>query len=69
MTAPAAPTPAAFRARTVGTLGRRRAVNKVMVGVIMALTVLATLPLVIIAFYLLKFGAGSVQWHFFTNMP
>jgi phosphate transport system permease protein len=65
MTAPAL----SFRARTVATLGRRRAMNMVMVGVIVALTVLAILPLIVIAFYLLKFGAGSVQWHFFTNMP
>jgi phosphate transport system permease protein len=64
-----ATTPLAFRARTAATLGRRRATNHLMVGVIIGLTVLATLPLIIIAFYLLKFGAGSVQWHFFTNMP
>jgi phosphate transport system permease protein len=69
VTAPALPTPTAFRSRTVGTLRRRRAMNGLMVGVIMLLTVLATLPLIIIAFYLLKFGAGSVQWHFFTNLP
>jgi phosphate transport system permease protein len=65
MTAPAA----SFTARTAATLGRRRAINFIMVGVIVALTVLATLPLIVIAFYLLKFGASSVQWHFFTHMP
>jgi phosphate transport system permease protein len=69
VTAPALPSPTAFRARTVGTLRRRRAFNGVMVGVIVLLTVLATLPLIIIAFYLLKFGAGSVEWHFFTALP
>jgi phosphate transport system permease protein len=25
--------------------------------------------LIVITYYLLKYGAGSVQWHFFTNMP
>jgi phosphate transport system permease protein len=69
VTAPALPSPTSFRARSIGSLGRRRAINRVMVGVIMGLTALATLPLIVIAFYLLKFGAGSVQWHFFTNVP
>jgi phosphate transport system permease protein len=71
MTAPAAPNAptASFTARTAATLGRRRVVNFIMVGVIVALTVLATLPLVVIAYYLLKFGLGSIQLHFFTNMP
>ncbi len=74
MTAPAlAPQPSArqqaFTTRTARTLKRRRAVNVVMVGIVCALAVLATLPLIVIMYYLLKFGAGSVQWHFFTNMP
>jgi phosphate transport system permease protein len=59
----------AFRARTRRSLARRKSVNGFMVGLIILAAVLATVPLIVITFYLLKFGAGSVQWHFFTNMP
>jgi phosphate transport system permease protein len=77
MTAPAAPTPtppvrwsgvypAAARA---GKLRRRHAINTLMAALVGLAAVLATLPLVIVLVYLLKAGASSLQWHFFTNMP
>ena len=58
--------PAAARA---GKLRRRHAINAVMAGLVGLAAILATLPLVIVLFYLLKQGATSLQWHFFTNMP
>ncbi len=58
-----------FTARAVQSLGRRKAVNAVMVSLIVLATILATIPLIVISFYLLRDGAGSVRWHFFTNMP
>ena len=58
--------PAAARA---GKLRRRHAINALMAGLVGLAAILATLPLVIVLFYLLKQGATSLQWHFFTNMP
>jgi phosphate transport system permease protein len=40
-----------------------------MAGLVGLAAVLATLPLVIVLLYLLKQGASSLRWHFFTNMP
>ena len=55
--------------RTSRTLGRRRLVNRVMVGLLMLSAVLATMPLLLILWHLLKSGASSVNWAFFTNNP
>jgi phosphate transport system permease protein len=55
--------------RTKTTIGRRRAVNVIMVGVTMMAAVLATLPLVFILFHLIKSGASSIDVAFFTQMP
>ena len=59
----------AFAARTLTTIRRRRVVNAVMSGLMVLAALLATLPLVLILFHLVRFGAASVQPHFFTNMP
>jgi phosphate transport system permease protein len=48
---------------------RRRLTNAVMLGLLSAAAVAATLPLVLIIFHLLKNGLSSVQVSFFTNMP
>jgi phosphate transport system permease protein len=40
-----------------------------MVALLSVAAVLATLPLLFILFHLLRSGATSVQFHFFTNMP
>jgi phosphate transport system permease protein len=58
-----------FTAKAVQSLKRRKAINAVMVGLIIAAAVIAVIPLIVITMYLVKYGAGSVQWHFFTNMP
>lgn len=58
-----------FTAKAVQSLRKRKAINSLMVGLIVAAAVIATIPLIVITGYLLKFGAGSVKWHFFTNLP
>jgi phosphate transport system permease protein len=59
----------AFAARTMRTLGRRRMLNRVMVGLTYLAATLATLPLLFILFYLLEKGASSIDVAFFTQMP
>jgi phosphate transport system permease protein len=56
-------------ARTAGTLRRRRVVNVAMVGLTTAAAFVATLPLLMILAYLLKQGASSLSFGFFTHMP
>ena len=56
-------------ARTRRTLRRRRVVDAVMVGLLPLAAVLATLPLLFILFHLLKSGARSISWAFFTRNP
>jgi phosphate transport system permease protein len=58
-----------FTAKAVQSLRRRKAVNHVMVGLIILAAFLATIPLIVISLYLIRYGAGSLQWHFFTNVP
>ena len=59
----------AYAERTIGTIGRRRAVNLVMVSLTYLAALLATLPLLLILWYLLREGASSINWDFFTEMP
>jgi len=58
---------AAERTRT--TLGRRRVVNVVMIGVTFVAAILATLPLIFILGHLIKAGASSINPAFFTEIP
>ena len=55
--------------RTLATVRRRRAVNVVMVGLLVLSAVLTTLPLVLILGHLLKSGFSSLNWAFFTQLP
>ncbi|MHB1225860.1 MAG: phosphate ABC transporter permease PstA [Gemmatimonadaceae bacterium] len=55
--------------RTVRTLRRRRLTNRLMVGVMYAAALLATLPLILILFHLFREGASSLSLDFFTQMP
>ena len=59
----------AYAERTVGTIPRRRIVNLLMVGLTYLAAILATLPLVFILGYLIRAGASSLSWEFFTRMP
>jgi phosphate transport system permease protein len=56
-------------ASTARTLGRRRVFNYVMLGMTYLATLLATLPLIFIISHLLKQGASSISFDFFTKMP
>jgi phosphate transport system permease protein len=48
---------------------RRRRTDKVMRGLLLAATLLALVPLVLIIYYLLKKGLGSINGSFFTSDP
>ena len=56
-------------ASTARTLGRRRIVSQIMIGLTCVAAVVATLPLLFILTHLAKQGAASVNWNFFTKMP
>lgn len=56
-------------ASTARTLTRRRVTSYAMIGLTCAAALLATLPLLFILTHLLKQGASSVNWAFFTHMP
>ena len=58
---------AAERTRT--TIGRRRIVNVLMVGITFTAALLATLPLLFILAHLLREGASSINLAFFTELP
>jgi phosphate transport system permease protein len=61
----------AGRSRSAGvSLNRRRhATSGIMISLTYLAAVLATLPLLLILFHLLKKGASSISLDFFTNMP
>jgi phosphate transport system permease protein len=48
---------------------RRRRTDRVMRGVLLAGTLVALVPLVLVIYYLIKQGAGSLDWSFFTTDP
>lgn len=56
-------------ASTKRTLARRRAVSHMMVALTYAAAIVAILPLILIALHLLRQGASSINWDFFTKMP
>jgi phosphate transport system permease protein len=55
--------------RTARSLGRRKVVNVVMVGVTCGAALVASLPLIFILGHLLAKGASSMSLDFFTRMP
>ena len=55
--------------RTRSTIGRRRIVNVIMIGIMITAAVLATLPLIFILAHLIKEGASSIDLAFFTETP
>jgi phosphate transport system permease protein len=48
---------------------RRRATDRAMRGVTLALTLVALVPLVLILYYLIKEGVGAWSGHFFSSDP
>lgn len=55
--------------RTARSLGRRRVVNTVMLGVMYLAALVAVLPLIFILWHLAREGASSLSLDFFTKMP
>jgi phosphate transport system permease protein len=51
------------------TSARRRRTDKVMRGALLAGTIVALVPLVLVIYYLLKEGLGSISGSFFTQDP
>jgi phosphate transport system permease protein len=49
--------------------GRRRRTDRVARGALLALTLLALVPLGLVVYYLLKRGLGAISWHFLTSDP
>jgi len=50
-------------------IAHRNKKNKAFKGVIIAGTILSTLPLLLILFYIFKQGITAINWDFFTNLP
>jgi phosphate transport system permease protein len=48
---------------------RRRRTDKVARAVLLAATLVALVPLVLVIYYLLKRGLGAISWHFFSSDP
>ena len=55
--------------RTARSLGRRRVINTVMLGVMYVAALVAVLPLIFILWHLAREGASSLSLDFFTKMP
>jgi phosphate transport system permease protein len=49
--------------------GRRRRTDMLARGVLLAGTLVALVPLVLVIYYLLKRGLGAISWHFFSTDP
>src|SRR5262245_2838155 len=56
-------------ASTARTLGRRRFVSQVMIALTFVAAFVAVLPLLLILWHLVRQGAASVGWQFFTALP
>ncbi len=50
-------------------IGRRNRKNSFFKGLIIAATVISTLPLLLILFYIFRQGVASLNWQFLTNLP
>jgi phosphate transport system permease protein len=48
---------------------RRRRTDQIMRGTLLAGTLIALVPLVLVVYYLLKQGLGAISWDFFTTDP
>jgi phosphate transport system permease protein len=48
---------------------RRRRADRLVRGVLLALTAVALVPLVLVIYYLLERGLGALSWEFFTTDP
>src|SRR4051812_24234092 len=48
---------------------RRRRTDSVGRGLLLAATLLALVPLILVVYYLLQKGLGAISWSFFTTDP
>jgi phosphate transport system permease protein len=48
---------------------RRRRTDRIMRGILLAMTLVALVPLILVVYYLLKQGLGAISWSFFTTDP
>ena len=54
---------------TARTLGRRRLFSQIMIALTFGAALIAILPLLLILWHLVRQGAATVGWQFFTHMP
>ena len=59
----------AFAERAARTVRGRKAANVTMLTFLSIAALAATLPLLVILLHLVKLGASSLSWNFFTQMP
>ena len=79
MSAPAIPAPRApqrptqrqraFAERAARTVRGRKTSNAIMLALLATAALVATLPLLVILYHLLRMGLSSLSWNFFTQMP
>jgi phosphate transport system permease protein len=50
-------------------IARRNSKNKLFKGVIISGTIISTLPLLLILFYIFRQGIAALNWNFLTNLP
>ncbi len=50
-------------------IARRNVKNKVFKGIIITGTIISTLPLLLILFYIFRQGISAINWRFLTNLP
>jgi phosphate transport system permease protein len=50
-------------------IARRNSKNKLFKGVIISGTIISTLPLLLILFYIFRQGIAAINWNFLTNLP
>ncbi len=50
-------------------IGRRNRKNTFFKGMIIAATIISTLPLLLILFYIFRQGVASINWQFLTSLP
>ncbi len=50
-------------------IAHRNKKNKRFKGVVIGATIISTLPLLFILFYIFRQGISAINWHFLTNLP
>jgi len=53
----------------INNLKKRKIKDNVFTAVVIITTLISTLPLTLILYYLIKMGVSSISWEFFVNLP